>query len=269
MPVQGEEGSHRVCKSKSSTNLLKTRGSTQLLDRHSGRPLYIQIRDELERRIYSGEWKPGDQIATEDELQRLYGVSRITAQRAVNELVKRGLVVRRAGKGTFVTDAVAEDDLSQFINFAKRRPAVEGPHRLIAVTPEKWKDPDAEWAGLREGEEILRLERLKIVDDRPFALEISLIPMRYATGIPEADLENLILYPFFRERGIRLAYAKMYVKPHALTDQEANLLEMPSGMPVFLWERASFTQDRSLVELTRFILRSDTRRFFVEFSLEE
>ncbi|WP_425426567.1 UTRA domain-containing protein [Alicyclobacillus macrosporangiidus] len=71
-----------------------------------------------------------------------------------------------------------------------------------------------------------------------------------------------------RVRGVRLVDAKMYLQPHALTSREASLLNVASGTPVFLWERLSYTSGRVPVELARFIIRSDIRRFYIQYSID-
>ena len=66
-------------------------------------PLYVQLMDEVEKDIREGKYKPGDKIMTEAEMAKFYGVSLITVRKAIGSLMEKGLVVRRQGKGTFVT----------------------------------------------------------------------------------------------------------------------------------------------------------------------
>lgn len=66
-------------------------------------PKYQAIMHALLSRLRAGEWAVGDQIPSENELARQYGVSRVTIQRTLRELVFAGIVVRSAGAGTFVT----------------------------------------------------------------------------------------------------------------------------------------------------------------------
>ena len=66
-------------------------------------PLYVQLMSEIEKDINSGIYKPGDRIMTESELAKTYGVSLITVRKAMGSLMEKGLVVRKQGKGTFVT----------------------------------------------------------------------------------------------------------------------------------------------------------------------
>ena len=66
-------------------------------------PLYVQLMDTVEKDIKSGRYKPGDKIMTESEMAKTYGVSLITVRKAFGSLMEKGLVVRKQGKGTFVT----------------------------------------------------------------------------------------------------------------------------------------------------------------------
>ena len=66
-------------------------------------PLYEQIYEDIARRIETGEYKAGDKIPTETELLEQYGVSRVTVRRAMSRLVSENLLVKKAGKGTFVS----------------------------------------------------------------------------------------------------------------------------------------------------------------------
>ena len=66
-------------------------------------PLYLKIYQSLKQDIENGVYKPGDKIMTEAEMAKEYGVSLITVRKAVGSLMEKGLVVRKQGKGTFVT----------------------------------------------------------------------------------------------------------------------------------------------------------------------
>jgi len=67
-------------------------------------PLYEQIMDDIKRKIERGEYKPGDQIGTQQELADSYKVSLITVKNALSHLVREGILVARAGRGTFVSE---------------------------------------------------------------------------------------------------------------------------------------------------------------------
>ncbi|MET9391654.1 GntR family transcriptional regulator [Streptomyces sp. NPDC006624] len=74
------------------------------LDPMSARPLYVQLADVIAGKIASGELVPDRPIPSENHLADEYGVARLTARRAAQELRERGLIVTVRGKGSFVTE---------------------------------------------------------------------------------------------------------------------------------------------------------------------
>src|SRR3954447_24012491 len=75
---------------------------TEVLVRESAVPLYAQLEQILHTRITRGEWLPGQRIPSENELNRIYGLSRMTVRGVLTKLVGDGLLVRVPGKGTYV-----------------------------------------------------------------------------------------------------------------------------------------------------------------------
>lgn len=76
--------------------------------RRSNMPLYLQVASTLRRRIQTGHWAPGEQISTIEALEREFEVARVTIRQAVALLQREGMVLRRQGKGTFVTDNIPD-----------------------------------------------------------------------------------------------------------------------------------------------------------------
>lgn len=96
---------------------------TQLSHKKGEKALYLQIKDIYREKILSGELKNGDRVDSEMEIQKRYGVSRITARQAILDLEKEGMVNRGRGKGTFVTwsttgNALGPDSLSRAVRYA-------------------------------------------------------------------------------------------------------------------------------------------------------
>jgi GntR family transcriptional regulator len=79
------------------------------LDAMSARPLYVQLADVIAKKIASGELAPDRPIPSENHLADEYGVARLTARRAAQELRERGLIVTVRGKGSFVVEAPPGD----------------------------------------------------------------------------------------------------------------------------------------------------------------
>lgn len=73
------------------------------IDNNNPKPLYEQIADNIKDKIARGELKPGEQVASQNELVKEYGVSMITVKKALSNLVSDGTLFTRQGKGTFVS----------------------------------------------------------------------------------------------------------------------------------------------------------------------
>src|SRR3546814_12120075 len=96
-----------LAKGRNASARGQDRGSSRAALERSAVPLYLQLAAVLKRRIFSGEWPPGQQIPTLEELTQQFGVARVTARQAVGTLEQEGLIWRRQGKGTFVADGVS------------------------------------------------------------------------------------------------------------------------------------------------------------------
>lgn len=228
-----------------------------------------QIRDALEHEILSGARRAGERFPPEREIQAQYEVSRITVQQAFRGLVERGLVVRRRGAGTFVAGTVREENLLHFANVLTDGVGIEGIHRVLSCSVTTPSSNDAYLLGIDVREAVIELERLKLEDGEPAALERSIIPFRLAPGLVNEPLEELHLYEWFRRRGIKLSAARVYFDPIAIDKRRASLLGVAPGTLALLWQRISFAGGGVPVELSQFILRSDRRRIYVEFSSPE
>ena len=135
-------------------------------------PMYFRIQQSILEQIQRGLLKPGQQVPTETELAQQYQVSRITAKRALDELVRQGRAFRQQGRGTYVAQTRIRDT-SGFGSFSadmRARGHIPGA-RVLTFTQ---VEPDAEVLErlkLAPGDEIYLLKRLRLVDAEPVAVE--------------------------------------------------------------------------------------------------
>lgn len=145
-------------------------------------PLHRRIAGDIERRIASGEWRPGFRIPTEVELTAEYGCARMTVSRAMSDLASRGLVVRRRRAGTVVAHPPVHS--SALVAIPDIQAEIEGrgltyAHELLGriVRPARAEDVEL-------GDRVIELETLHRADDLPFVFERRLISLSAA---PEAE----------------------------------------------------------------------------------
>jgi len=242
---------------------MTTMSSDALADGRGLAPKYARLKDELLALISSVP--PGSLIHTERELCERYGVSRTTVRQALQELVHEGYLFRRQGKGTFV----AQPKLVQTIQLHGHTEEMEAEglrpgSRLLATGNEPAPPEVAEFFGLRPGDAIHRIERIRLVDDEPIALQtVFLDPVRF--GDVGAELEHAVsLYRLLRERyDVQIAGGEETVEAAAASREEAELLELEPGAPLLVLHRRSWDTEERPVEWSRSLYRGDRYRVAV------
>lgn len=148
--------------------------------------LHRRIRADIERRILSGEWRPGDRIPFEHELEERYQCARMTVSKAIASLVEAGLIVRRRRAGSFVAQPRIQSVILEIPDIQADIKARGEAYGLKLLTRRKRKPiasrPDEQT--LAGNGDLLALRCLHLANDRPFALEDRLISL---ASVPEAQ----------------------------------------------------------------------------------
>jgi GntR family transcriptional regulator len=204
-------------------------------------PLYLQVEATLQDMIEGVKYSPGDQIPSERELSELLGISRMTARRAIENLISRGLLERRSTQGTFVRQPevlrmVGNDysqGLTQILQSAGSQPGSRLLRFEIIPSPQKI----AEKLDLWIGEMVIVIRRLRLVNKAPFCIETSYLPQKIVPGLSADDFsfENSSLYTILHERyGIILTSNDETLKVSYATSEEAAYLGIKCGSPILL-----------------------------------
>ncbi|WP_174733270.1 GntR family transcriptional regulator [Mesobacillus harenae] len=234
------------------------------IDKRLDIPLYRQVEKTLEEKIISGLWEVGSQLPTEQELSDLFGVSTITVKRAVIELVNKGYLFRQRGKGTFVSGAAKEHDINSVISLTTDSDEMH-PHKLIHFSYAVAGRDIAEKMRIQPEAEIIRLERLKIENNEPLALEYTYLPAEKCPGLVPNDINNELIYNILKNKFlISLGRAKAFIKPYIVLDEQAELLQIAKGTPVFEWERFTYTKQEDIIEYSKFYIRQDKETYYTE-----
>src|SRR6478609_11643962 len=102
-------------------NLTSSLFSAEAIILPQGGPLYLQLKRWIEDAVARGAIKPGDALPSERDLAAKVEVSRVTVRKAVQHLVRDGLLIQRHGSGTFVApqQSRVEQSLSQLTSFTE------------------------------------------------------------------------------------------------------------------------------------------------------
>src|SRR3954452_21472266 len=210
----------------------------------------------------------GDPIPPERRLAGDLGVSRLTLRAAIDDLVREGLIVRRRGSGSFVSQPkIAQQiGLTSFTEDMRRRGLTPGT-RLIEM--------ESIHAGARlgralhvsPGEKVVRVLRLRLADGEPMAVEDLFVAASLVPGLTRIDLENASFYALLRDRyGITVARGIQVIEPTVTSQQEASLLGVPLHSPALMFERTTQSEDGTIVEFVRSVYRGDRYRIVTELS---
>ncbi len=234
------------------------------LERSSPIPLYFQVAQAFEKAIVDGHLKPGDRFENELALAKRLSLSRPTTRRAIQELVDKGMLVRKRGVGTQVVQTPVHrpveltslfDDLAR----AGQEPATKVLDYNIGPAP----DDIAAQLNLPVGSDVLTMRRLRSSGGQPLALMTNHLPAAIA---PDQDeLERAGLYQALRSRGVHIRLARQRIGAKAADREEARLLDEKPKAPLLVMNRTAFDDSGRIVEYGSHAYRAS--RYYFETTL--
>ena len=233
------------------------------LDRSSFVPLYEQIHQTLRQMISSGALNPGAHVPSERELSEEYGVSRMTARQALRALSQDGLVYRERGIGTIVTKRKLDVHTRNLIGFTDdmRQRGLRPSSHLRLMAREVASPSTADMLGIKPGDEVFHLERLRLADGTPMAFEVNYISAELLPGLDEYDLEKKSLYHILEQvYGIHMQRAEEVLEAAKASRLEAGLLSIRPGSPVLSVHRIVYSNTNRAIESVRTLYRADRYR---------
>lgn len=222
-----------------------------------GLPLYLQLANALQDVVTLRELKPGDVLPSETVLATENGLSRATVIKAFDTLVERGLVVRKQGRGTFVTSPPMERQLPEFTGFSEH---VHGLGQtpggaLLAFEIIPPAGPARLSSPFHEHEPLVRVERLRTVERDPVGLHHMFVPTAVAEqiGLDEqtAAGENFSFYAALRRAGVHLSTGEETFQAINAEPRDAELLGVEPGTALIEIVRHSRDHTGRLVEVVR------------------
>lgn len=235
-----------------------------------GGPLYLQLKRWIEDAISRGVINPGDALPSERDLAIRADVSRVTVRKAVQHLVRDGILVQRHGSGTFVAPQThrVEQSLSQLTSFAE-----DMARRGMAVRS-VWLDrglyhPSPEETvvlGLSPSQQVARVSRLRITGEQPLAIERAALS---GDVLPDPDQVGTSLYAHLEKSGNRPVRAIQRIRAATVSTDDAKLLDVPESAAVLHIERISYLASGRVIEFTRSVYRGDTYDFVAELRIAD
>jgi GntR family transcriptional regulator len=226
--------------------------------------LYSRVETVLASEINHGDLKIGDQLPTEDILIARFEVSRITIRRAIQNLVGRGLVEIRRGKGTFVAAPKMTQELTELSGFVEDMHALgrKPTARVISKEVVTADTTVASHLALTKGERVVRIRRVRLADGVPISFDETFLPLEIGKKI---ITNNLRVEPIFslleRKYDIPLIEAEYKLEAVAAEAEVASALRVKQGSPIFRIERTSYSTGNRPVDYEKLYYRGDLVRF--------
>ncbi|AIH04646.1 MULTISPECIES: GntR family transcriptional regulator [Thermodesulfobacterium] len=237
----------------------------ELISREEHEKLYLQIFEILKRKIEGGEWKPGSKIPTEEQLCKMFNVSRVTVRNAVLELVRHGYLIRKQGKGTFVRKNLVLEGLtmSTFLKTLWVEDESILSKKVIAKTVVMPIDGLHEELEIPENKHVIYVKVLWESEQGPSILQESFVPFSICPQLLEEDIENQSIIDLFEKKySIKITKVYTFFEVFYLNKELADLLQTAEGSPVVLMKQKVFSGD-TVVLLTHFYKKKDSTKLFL------
>lgn len=212
--------------------------------------LHARIQSEVEDRIVSGEWPPGYRIPFEHELTAHYGCSRMTVNKAMSELVKKGLIERRRKSGSYVRQPEVLSAVMEIHQLERevRALGLAYDFRLLERTVRMAGAADRKRLLMDEVGEVLHLRSLHIAGNRPFCLEDRVINLAEVPQARDCDFSDNPPGSWLLEQ-VPWSAAEHRINAVAVGRVEAELLDLDEGAPCLVIARRTWNAAGSITQV--------------------
>ncbi len=215
-------------------------------------PLYIQVKQKITQELMSGNWRAGDLIPSEIELAQSYQVSQGTVRKAIDELSIEKILIRRQGKGTYVTTHNEEQIQLRFLRLTSSKGNKEKlESQLLSFEKTRVNSYVANRLNLRPGSSVYKIKRVLTFARKPLILDeiyISTIPFK-GLNAEMINQKKGSLYRLYESNyGIQMLNADEKIKAVSAEAEVSKLLNIKKGHPLLGIERVSYTYGNKPIE---------------------
>ena len=225
-------------------------------------PLYAKIEAALATEITSGTLAAGTQLPTEEQL--IAQMSRTTIRKAIENLVARGLVEIRRGKGTFVTHPKVTQAMTELTGFAEDM-VVLGLHPTSRLLDKRIVNADEQIARalqIAPGTQVYRIERIRLADGIPMSFDETYLPLEIGEKVVSNNLDAEPIFDLLENKyALPLVEASYQLEAVTADKHVAQALNIAIGAPIFLIERTSYSTGEQPVDYEKLYYRGDSIRF--------
>ncbi|MFR4286551.1 MAG: GntR family transcriptional regulator [Enterococcus italicus] len=228
-------------------------------------PIYIQIHDDIKRKIEENIWQVGDRIPSERELSLHFGVSRMTLRQAIQNLSDEGILERKVGSGTYVANRKVQEKMTGTTSFTEimlsqgRQPSSKVTSYFV-TSP---SSSEIEKLALSEKQLVLRMERIRYADGIPICFELASIPETLINQFTKESITNSF-YRILEDKGFKIGRANQTISATEASEKIAEFLNIKRGDAVLRLRQVSFFDDGRPFEYVRTQYVGSRFEFYLE-----
>jgi GntR family transcriptional regulator len=240
-----------------------------VINPHNPLPLYAQVKDALQREIEE-YMTPGQNLPIEPELEKRFGVSRVTIRRALEELESDGLIIRKQGRGTFVREPKITQELTHLISWGEtiRRTGLEPQTtgtEIDLIEPTQELSAGLE---LLPGTKLVRIRRLRCASGEPICIMTNYLPQGLIPGLEASGLIKDSIYETMAHNNLKPVRAFDTVEARGATTWEAAQLQVAADFPLLQVTRLVYDSAGQPLYLAVITNRSDKYVYTVHFGAQ-
>ncbi|HEY7832619.1 MAG TPA: GntR family transcriptional regulator [Ktedonobacterales bacterium] len=243
-----------------------------VIHRNSPIPIYHQLKEILLKQIRTGAWPPGALIPSERELCDTYGISRMTARQAITDLVNEGVCYREQGRGTFVSPSKIHQQLQHLSGFTEdiRARGQLPSTQVLAAAMLPANETTATRLRVPVDTPVFCLERLRLANDQPLAVERTHILFKGCERLVEEDFAHHSLYRTLEASfGVALVEADQELEAGLASAEDAQLLQIAVGSAVLYTRRTTYGERNQPIEYARSVYCGNKYVFYTHLKREQ
>jgi GntR family transcriptional regulator len=239
-----------------------------MINKNSQIPYYLQVRENLLKKIDDGVFKPEEKIPSEEELCKYYNVSRPTIRQAIKELINDGKLIIKKGKGTYAIKQKFESLLiDKIVSFADELKQNKIPFNDNIIEFKIIK-PNNEIANILEispDSDVIYYNRIRSIENEPLYNTRGFIIRDLCPGFINEKIENQsVFYLLEHEYNLDFYRIKRYLQPISTGIEESKLLEISVGIPIHYLETIIYDKNSKPIGYFKDYFRGDKSKFTFE-----
>jgi len=242
----------------------------QEINKNSPLPLYYQLKESILNAVKNKEFEIGERLPSERELAEYHNISRMTVKKAVDILVDNGYLIRKQGSGTFVSDYQESYSISPLLSFTKEmeKKGLDYTTKILDFSQTKDQNAAAKM-NLNPEAELFKLERLRLIENKPFLLENTYLAAENFSNLKKDEIENNSLFKLIKDKyNILLSNAEAEVEAVIFNSTIAEKMQVKEGMLGLYFEQFSKNENEEIIEYTSAYYRNDNYKFRFTFDLD-